>query len=193
MKILEKDVLRYLGCPGAQPGEGLSGLIRQMTAELEACVTPKYVYGIWDCRIAGAAVSLGGMMIESSSLAVHLAGCRRAALLAATLGAAADSLIRRYSVGNMEKAVVLDAVSAAMIEAFCDQYQQEIAKKENAALTGRFSPGYGDLGIAWQQKLLRLLDGGRRIGLTITGGGMLAPAKSVIAVMGIFSEFSGDI
>ena len=54
--------------------------------------------------------------------------------------------------------------------------------------TTRFSPGYGDFDIAHQKDIIRLLNCDRRIGLTLTGGYMLIPSKSVTAVIGFTEE-----
>jgi cobalamin-dependent methionine synthase I len=135
-------------------------------------------------------VILDGMTVKSGSLAEHLTGCRRVALLAATLAIEADTLLRRYSVQDMEKAVIAEAVCAAMIEAYCDEIEDEIRRKPavgDLCPTTRFSPGYGDFDIGHQKDIIGLLNCDRRIGMTLTSGYMLVPSKSVTAVIG-FSE-----
>ena len=52
-------------------------------------------------------------------------------------------------------------------------------------VTGRFSPGYGDLPIDLQRDLLALCDAPRRIGLSATPSNLLTPGKSVTALLGI--------
>ncbi|UQT39368.1 hypothetical protein M5E89_13960 [Acidaminococcus intestini] len=49
----------------------------------------------------------------------------------------------------------------------------------------RFSPGYGDWPLTDQEKIFRLLELPKKIGLTLTAGGLMAPIKSVTAVIGI--------
>ena len=194
MKISKSEVLRYLGYGGAAAERRILALIAQLTAELEACVNPKSSFGICDCRIDAPAVTLGDITVNSKNLAEHLKGCRHAALMAATLGAGADSLIRRYSVRDMEKAAIAHAICAAMIEAYCDQAECEILQNSElypAALTDRFSPGYGDFALSHQKDILRLLgelNRGSHIGLTLTDGYMLIPSKSVTAVIGLTGE-----
>jgi hypothetical protein len=156
-------------------------------------VVPKSVYGVWDCQIDSFTVSFGGISVKSKNLCEHLKDCERAVLLAATLGTEADTLLRRFSVQDMEKAVIAQAVCAAMIEAYCDsvtaEIESEFAQKEEPCLypTTRFSPGYGDLDIAHQKDILNLLNCSR-IGLTLTDGFMLIPSKSVTAVIGFSRE-----
>jgi len=190
MEISGREVLRYLRMGGTAADERVSSLIAELIAVFKESVIPKSVYGIWDCQVDSFTVSLGGMTVKSQNLAKHLTGCRRAALLAATLGPEADTLIRRYSVQDMEKAVIAQGVCAAMIESYCDCVESEISQKpEFGGLypTSRFSPGYGDFDIAHQKDILRLLNCAR-IGLTLTDGYMLIPSKSVTAVIGFLRE-----
>ena len=190
MEISNKEVLRYLRMTEAAADERIHSMVKEMTDFFSENIVPKSVYGIWDCQIDSSTVALGGMNIKSKNLAKHLAGCRRAVLLAATLGVEADTLIRRYSVQDMEKAVVAQAVCAAMIEAYCDKIESEFSQKNEFSglySTARFSPGYGDFDIARQKDILSLLNCGR-IGLSMTDGYMLTPSKSVTAVIGFSDE-----
>ncbi len=186
MDVSEREVLRLLGYGEKNADERLSEQIRTQTDELTERVHPKSVYGLWEARVEPPIVVIGDMRIHSESLAKHLAGASFAALLAATLGAQADALIRRYSVADMEKASIANAVCTAMIEAYCDEIELEIARSEAAALCAapRFCPGYGDFDIGHQADILSMLNAGKRIGLTLTGGMMLAPTKSMVAVIG---------
>lgn len=191
MEIPDDEVMRYLGYHGTAPDERISGLVKDIHAVFAAGVSPKSVYGIWDCKVDSLTVTFDGFTIKSENLARRLAGCGRAALLAATLGAEADTLIRRFSVQDMEKAVIAQAVCTVMIDSYCDKVEDEIAKKrELAGLCGtkRFSPGYGDFDIACQKDIVKLLYCDRSIGLTLTSGFMLVPSKSVTAVIGYFEE-----
>ncbi|MCL2009916.1 MAG: hypothetical protein FWG71_05145 [Synergistaceae bacterium] len=189
MKLTESAVLRYLGYGNAAAEGRVSLLIRQIAAELRECASPKHLFGIWDCRVDDSSLALGNITINSKRLAEHLKGCRRAVLLAATLGAGADSLLRRCGVRDMGKAAIAQAVCAAMIEAYCDQVESEILQKIEAGLclTARFSPGYGDFDLSHQKDILRLLGCGK-IGLALTDGYMLTPSKSVTAVIGLTKE-----
>ena len=190
MEISSKEVLRYLGYRGSAADERTSSLTGELIDIFTGNVIPKNIHGIWDCQISPSTVSLGGIIVNSQDLARHLEGCRRAVLLAATLGTEADTLIRRYSVQDMEKAVIAQAVCAAMIEAYCDSIENEISQRpEFGGLrpTARFSPGYGDFDIVHQKDILNILNCAR-IGLSLTDGYMLMPSKSVTAVIGFSQE-----
>ena len=117
-------------------------------------------------------------------------GCSQAVVFGATLGTSVDVLMKRYSLTDMAKAVVLQACAAAMLEEYCDKAQNEIAeslRKEQLYLRPRFSPGYGDYSILHQDDILRMLDAAKTIGLTMTESYMLTPTKSVTAVIGVSS------
>jgi len=147
----------------------------ELAEELRGFVSPKNICGVWECRVSPSLVEMDGLTIHSGHLAEHLKGCRQLALMAATLGAEADSIIRRYSVREMAKAVIADEIFSEMIEEYC-----------RSIYPRRFSPGYGDFDIAHQKDIAILLDCSKRIGLTVTEGYMLSPAKSVTAVAGIY-------
>jgi hypothetical protein len=188
--INEKEVLRYLGYRGSKADERVSSLIAELIGLFTESVIPKSVYGIWDCQIDSFTTAFGGMTVKSKNLACHLVNCRRVVLLAATLGTQADALIRRLSIQDMEKAVIAQAVCAAMIEAYCDIIENEIFQKTELSglyKMSRFSPGYGDFDISHQREIIDLLNCSR-IALTLTDGYMLTPSKSVTAVIGFSKE-----
>lgn len=130
----------------------------------------------------------GAMMVKSKSLAVNLKDCQEVVLMAATLGVEADQLISRYSRQDMSRGLIMEAAATAVIEEFCDACQlqlEEELNRQGKTLRPRFSPGYGDFDIAHQKDMTLVLDTARRMGLTLTEGCMLAPSKSVTAVMGV--------
>jgi cobalamin-dependent methionine synthase I len=49
----------------------------------------------------------------------------------------------------------------------------------------RFSPGFGDLPLTVQAEILGLLDAGRRMGITLSDSFLMAPSKSVTAIIGL--------
>ena len=102
-----------------------------------------------------------------------------------TLGAETDRLLRRWSARSMAQAAVGQAVCAVRLDEFCADLCDEIHREAGDYLTPPFSPGYGDWDLSVQSKVLDLLSAHKRIGLTMTAGGMLVPEKSVTAVVGI--------
>lgn len=194
MLINQKEALRYLGCRGATADEATLETIAQASALLEAQATPRHIYRVFPTRVGTDAVQIGPMRVQSANLARHLRGCGEAALFAATLGSAPDRLAARLAKTDLPLLAALQACSAALLESYCDDCADAIAAK--AAARGlftrpRFSPGYGDFGLMHQQDFIRLLECPKRLGLTLTGASMLAPTKSVTAVIGLTEQPQG--
>lgn len=186
-EISRRTIAKYLGYRGKPLDEPTAALVGAALSEL-AAVAPRHVLRRLPLSIIGNKVIIESFQVESSSLAGHLAGCGEAVLLAATLGVQADQLIQRASIARMSKAVVLQACAAAKLEAYLNAVGHDLARDmeaENLFLTPRFSPGYGDLPLSCQADLLALLEAGKRIGLGLTADFMLAPVKSVTAVIGL--------
>lgn len=129
----------------------------------------------------------GGTGFESSQLANHLLGCPEVILFGATLGSRFDIGIRRLSLQRIAYGAAAQAVGTALIESYCDKLEEEWKGELSAEFTyrSRFSPGYGDWPLTDQEKIFRLLELPKKIGLTLMAGGLMAPIKSVTAVIGI--------
>lgn len=131
-------------------------------------------------RVDGDRVLFDGCEAESRDLAAHLAGCRRAVLFAATVGAGADRLIARAERLSPAKALLLDAFFTERVEALCDAF----TARYNDPFR-RFSAGYGDLPLAFQREMFRVLDCPRAIGVTLGDQLLMMPTKSVTAIVGV--------
>ena len=184
--IPREEVLRYLGCPGTEDPATLA-LVEGCSARLLAAARPKWTYRVFDLAVQTDGVRLDcGLLLPGRDLAAHLRGCSRAALLAATLSAPVEALLRRAQAEDLAAAVALDCCATAAVEAVCDLAEAEIRVRfPGCSFPFRFSPGYGDLPIELQDPILRLLDAPRRVGLCATDRHILTPRKSVTAVLGI--------
>ena len=184
-----KEAIRYLGYGRHAVDEQTLALIDVSFGELDQTTQAKSVYRIFDCKVTGEdQVTIGKMNIKSRSLGKNLRGCKEAVVFGATLGTSVDILMKRYSLTDMAKSVVLQACAAAYLEEYCDDLQLSIGeelKAQNKWLRPRFSPGYGDFDIHHQDDILRMLDTAKKIGLTMTDSYMLTPTKSVTAIIGI--------
>lgn len=189
MDIRTREAVRYLGYGRHAIDEQTLQMIQESFQELEQTVSVKFIYRIFEISFSDAdAFTIGTMKIRSKNLGKNLKGCNEALLLGATLGTGTDLLIKRYSLIDMAKAVVLQACAAALLEEHCDAQQEKIAaqmEKEGRYLRPRFSPGYGDFSILHQEEILRMLEAPKQIGLSMTDSYMLTPTKSVTAVIGI--------
>lgn len=180
------EVLRYLGGGSATPPEQLLDDIQQCAQALLAAIQPKVTWRIFSLdgsSLAGTALTLPGDDIRR-----HLHNCPRCILMAATLGTEAEWIIRRAEASDLSRAILFDGCASAAIENLCDQleaYLRSQVEQEGSYLTGRYSPGYGDLPLTLQQAFCTLLDTQRRIGLTVSASNLLLPRKSVTAILGI--------
>lgn len=192
MRIPKREALRYLGCGPTAPDAATDALVDRCLAQLEATMRPRWAERLLPVDFpAEGVVRLGPMVVESRNLYKNLAGCTQAAICAATLGVEVDRLMRTASLTHVAEAAALQAAAAAAIEEWCNQQQGLLAERllpQGGWLRPRFSPGYGDFSIHHQAQLLTLLEAPKRIGLTLTDGLMLAPLKSVTAVIGIGSQ-----
>lgn len=183
-----KEAVRYLGFGRSAVDERTLGMITDAFASLESAVGFRSVCRTFDVEQKDdGTIVTAGMEIKSRSLERNLKDCTKIVFFGATLGAAADRLITRYSVTNMAQAVILQACAAALLEEYCDKEQEKIGsemKKEGLYLRPRFSPGYGDFDISYQNPIIRILECPKKIGLSMTDSCMMTPTKSVTALIG---------
>ncbi|MCD7749393.1 MAG: methionine synthase [Oscillospiraceae bacterium] len=187
MKLNIDEALRYAGVRG-EPSEALRRQAEAVAEEVTAAVRPRYTYRIFAIqrRSDGFYLPEADILLPGESAARMLAECDRAALLACTLGAKFDAMLRTEQARDMAQALLLDACGSAWVEAGCDEAERELkARLPGTYLTDRFSPGYGDLPLALQPSICAVLDTQRRLGLCVTESLLMNPGKSVTAVIGI--------
>ena len=184
-----EEAIRYLGVKKGAADAGICALVERSFQELEKEAEPRSVCRIFELRECGEeTVQIGTLKIQSRSLSRNLKNCGRAILFGATLGIGVDRLISRTGITDMARSVALQACAAAYLEEYCDRRQEEIGRgleKEGGYLRPRFSPGYGDFDIRYQEPIMRMLDCAKMIGLSMTDGCMMTPTKSVTAVIGV--------
>ena len=179
------EALRYLGVRGAAPAE-LSADVDRCAALLLETAKPRLTWRLCDRAPDGELIGTGWTP-AGEDLSRHLRGCAQAVLLAATLGAEAEILLRRSQRRDLADAVILDACATAAIENVCDNFCADLAAElAPLRLTARFSPGYGDFPMESQTALFALMDVTRRIGVSLTESGLMLPQKSVTAVIGVW-------
>lgn len=171
------EVLRYMGHPG---GDAEMAQVAQRAMDrIVEIAAPRWKWIV---------CTPDALPLSGNDIRRHLEGCDRMAVLCATLGVAVDREIRLTGHRSMLDALALDAAAGDAIEKVCDAAEDEIRMQfgqQGFYVTGRFSPGYGDLPITIQRDLLTLCDAPRRIGLSVTQSNLLTPGKSVTALLGI--------
>lgn len=186
MEYNRREALRYLR---ARPGDqDAQVLVDTVYLKLRNEVQARHVLQKQRVQVDAEGVTLAnGVRFTSRDLAAHLKGCQEALLLGATLGSRVDAAIRRLALGSVAEGAAAQAVAAALIESYCDEVQ---AKYDTGGLAQRprFSPGYGDWDLAEQRLLFPVLNCSKLIGLTLTDGCMMAPSKSVTAIIGLSED-----
>ena len=186
MDFNRREALRYLR---ARPDDKEAQLlVDTVYLKLRNEVQARHVLQKHRVAVDASGVTLeSGTRFNSCDLAAHLKGCEEALLLGATLGSRVDAAIRRLALGSVAEGAAAQAVAAALIESYCDEVQ---ARFETGGLAQRprFSPGYGDWDLAEQKLLFPVLNCAKLIGLTLTEGCMMAPSKSVTAVIGLSTD-----
>lgn len=190
MNIDENEVLRYLGVNPKLANFKLRAYVKDGIEEILKVAYPKYVYTILDIDTIEEKILLKGtnVYLEGNSIKKHLKDCFKCALMGVTLGPLVDRKIEYYKSWDLTRSFVLDACGTALVERVCDEVQHKIQyianEKYKLNITSRYSPGYGDLPLSIQPKLLKLLKCDR-IGLTVTEQMIMIPRKSVTAIIGL--------
>ncbi len=150
-------------------------------------VKPRYCYAKTSVFVnAEGIVDFGFAKIPSYSLKKLLAGCSSVYVAAITLGIDADIYINRLGITSGAGSFVADAVASSLGEAAMD-YVNNLLEKE-APLTRRFSPGFGDFELKWQESVLGFLRADNHIGIKLGANYVMSPRKSVTAIMGVMDK-----
>ena len=185
MKVDRREAFRYMKMGAAEPDGELMRRFEAIERELVAAARPRSVHCL---------LPVSELPGESADLMRALAGCRQAFLLAVTLGAEMDGRLRRLAARSAVDGLIGDAIATALIESAVEDCVAALgghaggamgSSRPTGGLTRRFSPGYGDLPLAYQKELLAKLDATRRIGLTLTDACLMVPTKSVTAIVGV--------
>lgn len=180
----EREILRYAGYRNT-PDDAMTELLHSCEAMVQGSLTYRVCWQTLPVRCDQDGVLLGTLSLPSQQLSKHLTPCTTAVVFAATIGVAIDRLVSRYSHISPSKALVLQALGAAQIEALCDAFCADIEAETGLFGVPRFSPGYGDLAIQTQRDIFALLGCEKRIGLTLNDSLLMSPTKSVTAICGL--------
>ena len=189
----KNEALRYFR---AQLGDvHTEAIVDAAYQKLKNELQPRYTVKKFGCIVDGegdsnvpSVVKLdNGTVFHSKALARYVGNAKELFLFGATLGSRVDIALRRMALTSVAEAGAGQAVAAALIETYCDDCCAELEKQlpEGKQLKWRFSPGYGDWPLEEQKILFPVLDCAHTIGLTLTESCMMAPVKSVTAVMAV--------
>ncbi|WP_049962897.1 vitamin B12 dependent-methionine synthase activation domain-containing protein [Ruminococcus sp. HUN007] len=188
-QIDREQALRYMSYKGGAISDTALTELEECERKLLETIRPVCVYRVFKINGFFPLTLENGLVLEGKDLSEHLEGCGYAALFAATVGADVDMLIRRLQITDMAKSVMTDALASAAAEQAADLAEEEIRKSlPGKFFTWRYSPGYGDLPLTVQPKLLNVLNAGKTAGIVLQKENMMSPMKSVTAVIGISED-----
>lgn len=191
--VNKNEVLRYLGFRGQIIDAGLDELIDQCREVVVEKSNPKYVYGYFNIEKnnEGVLIKDTTLILKGEDIKKHLNDCDKCVMMVATLGLNIEREIILNEKISLTKSIVLDSCATTYIEEICDDIQDKIegyARQNNFNITSRYSPGYGDLSLDSQKKLLNVMNASSRIGVTTTEHNILFPRKSVTAIIGLSNK-----
>lgn len=182
------EALRYLGYKDQKPDEKMTEMLNECSAAVLSAARAQMVYRVFELKKHAEVIEVEGtnLRLPGNAIRLHLEGCRRAVLFAATVSGGVDRLIRQAQLTDMARAVVIDSLATVAIEQVCDQTEQLLRQEfPNAYQTFRFGVGYGDFPITIQKDFITVLNASKQIGLHVNASSMLIPSKSVTAVIGL--------
>lgn len=181
-----KEILRYMGCSD-ESGEVLS-LINQCIAEIRPKLAYRLCYRQFTIEQKGDIWDLSFVSTNSKDLGNNLKGCTSIILFAATIGIEIDRLIAKYGKLSPSKALCFQAIGAERIESLCNSFNNDMNSllgEKGLFLRPRFSPGYGDFSLEVQKNIFRVLEPGKKIGVSLNDSLLMSPSKSVTAIIGV--------
>lgn len=183
--INTRTVLRYMGA--REDDARLLGRVILAINALKGMLAYRTVYAVYPVTVTEDTVSFPFTSVKSLSLARHLRGCTYAVLMAATIGDATDRMMEKTKDEPLT-ALIYQSIGSERIEALCDSLESEIAwgaSRKGYTARRRFSPGYGDLPLTFQKEMFAVLDCPSKIALTLRDTMIMAPTKSVSAIIGM--------
>ena len=194
MTVDRRETLRYMRMGSVQELDPMfESRLSCVEGEVAAAARPAHCSLAVPVARGEGSYCVGPLRLESAALLRELEGCGEAFLFCATLGAGVDALLRRYGAKSAADLVMGQAAATALLESYCDGCCEALAESvrregRGDGLSMRFSPGYGDLPLDVQRPLFAALDVPRKIGVSLTDSLLMAPSKSVSAIIGIHAR-----
>jgi hypothetical protein len=176
--IPRKDALRLAGLRAThrEPRPSVMRIFEEELSSAERLVAPKAVM-----------IFHAGGLVESS----HFAPAVPLIAAVCTIGGALEARVQSLTTeGQMARAMILDAVGSAAVEALANHCNHLICERLDAPAShagGRRSPGYGDLALEAQERIFALLRPSD-IGVRLTPAFMMTPRKSVSFLMPLSTQ-----
>lgn len=184
-------MLRFLGHRDQPLDGGLDAMIERTAAAVNE-LRPRATWRTFPVeRVDESGVVLAGapFVLPGSHIARHLRDASDAVLMAVTLGADSERLLKRRVCVSPSDGLIADACASSLVEEAANGVSRIIA--DEAATRGlhsgkRFSPGYGDFPLSAQRGFLQAIEAEKLLGIRLTDGDLMVPAKSITAVVPLF-------
>lgn len=180
--MIKETALKYLGYTGQNITEDMERLLDECIKEVRQVSQPKVISQRFDLSAEPLKIKDLDLCLPGGQLKDAFAQCTHCLFLGATLGITLERKIKYYGKSNMTRAAVMDAVSSAYLEDYCDEYEEGLGYPNR---TFRLCPGYGDIPLSFNREIARALDIGKRLGITLTPDNLMIPQKSMLGLIGI--------
>lgn len=189
--LVIKDALTYLGAK--KEDEDALSLLTGLLEEYRSLFSPRHITACFRVRSTTPCITFEDceVRLEGESMQKLFKGATEAIFSAFTLGIALDKKVRELSLSRPSESVALNALGSAYAERKADEMLRQVRsekEKKGFRTTFRFCPGYGDLPMSVNADIAAALGANKRIGLTVTEGGLLLPVKSIVGVTACLPE-----
>ncbi|MCX5686828.1 MAG: hypothetical protein NTW09_05175 [Candidatus Omnitrophica bacterium] len=139
--------------------------------------------------MSGPSIKLeDGIRLSTGEISSSLKGAAYLYIMAVTIGRGVEEAATKYmEKGDCLRGYILDRIGSFACESLAESVEDNLRKTyapKGLSVSMRFSPGYCDFPIEEQFVLNKALDFSK-IGITINKNCMMAPKKSITAIVGI--------
>lgn len=180
--MIKENALKYLGHTGQQITDEMESLLDECIRDVKHVSQPKVVSRRFDLSGDSLEIRELGLSLPGNQIREAFLQCSHCLFIGATLGITLERKIKYYEKSDMTKAAVMDAVSSAYLEAYCDEYEESLGYPNRSY---RLCPGYGDIPLSFNREIARVLDIGKTLGITLTPDNLMIPQKSMLGLIGI--------
>ncbi len=179
VSISREDVLHFLGYPkGKPPAERVAGMLEETLAEARSLARARGAFA--ELPVSSAA-EVGLEAIEADGLVIGLVTAG---------GGIEERVAEMMSVGDMTRALLLDAAGSAAAEEAANRLSALISGDEGgdtSDVSCRISPGYGRWALTSQTDLFARLPHAE-LGVSLLPSMLMVPRKSISFAMWMGAE-----
>ena len=177
ISVEKSEIYKYLFID--KETKEMDEIINECLLECREQLSFKVTFDEYNVSINDNEIDFGFAKTKSNSLVKYINKREKVVIFVATIGHKMDRLIAKYSKLAPSKALVMQAIGTAYIEALCDCFNMEVSNN-----TRRFSPGYGDLSLEFQKDIFKVLSTDK-IGVSLNNSLLMSPSKTVSAIISL--------